>query len=599
MVATSTSLDFTAGDLVISAVGDGASTGSYTDNQASPIVLEEITTAGAIVAAMELPQTTTTNANGVTENAISGEYGSSSEGLLSLSADGQSLVIAGYAVNANTYNSGGAAVYGNAALAQSTSVPNGAYTAVARVIADVNYNGVVDTSTALYNVFNENNPRSVATVNGSTFYISGQGLKGDTTQGVFEATDGASSATAIDTSTDTRAVEIYNGELYVSRDSKQGTGGTSNISVYGTNLPNSATAPTDLSGIAGTVTLTAAQENTVNSGAVGTTIHLSPESYFFANATTLYVADGGIPKEGGIGDGGLQKWTYNGSKWMLDYTISQGLNLVANTASAGTTGLIGLTGKVVGTTVELFATNTTVNDLDQTYVFGATDVLGATTAASDGASDVFSVLVTAPADTNIRGIAFAPTIACYCSGTMISALAGEQAVEDLRIGDILLTARGEQRPIKWIGRRSYAGRFLAANPGIKPIRFRAGSLGGGLPQRDLLVSPDHAMFLHGILVPAKALVNGGTIRQEHGLDRVDYYHVELDSHDIILAEGAASETFLDDDSRGMFHNAAEYAALYPDAPAQHGFCTQRFDSGHEVEAVRQALAAISVDAAAA
>ncbi len=599
MVATSTSLDFTDGDLVISAVGDGASTGSYTDNQASPIVLEEITTAGAIVAAMELPQTTTTNANGVTENAISGEYGSSSEGLLSLSADGQSLVIAGYAVNANTYNSGGAAVYGNAALAQSTSVPNGAYTAVARVVADVNYSGVVDTSTALYNVFNENNPRSVATVNGSTFYISGQGLKGDTTQGVVEATDGASSATAIDTSTDTRAVEIYNGELYVSRDSKQGTGGTSNISVYGTNLPNSATAPTDLSGIAGTVTLTAAQENTVNSGAVGTTIHLSPESYFFANATTLYVADGGIPKEGRIGDGGLQKWTYNGSKWMLDYTISQGLNLVANTASAGTTGLIGLTGKVVGTTVELFATNTTVNDLDQTYVFGATDVLGATTAASDGANDVFSVLVTAPADTNIRGIAFAPTIACYCSGTMISALAGEQAVEDLRIGDILLTARGEQRPIKWIGRRSYAGRFLAANPGIKPIRFRAGLLGGGLPQRDLLVSPDHAMFLHGILVPAKALVNGGTIRQEHGLDRVDYYHVELDSHDIILAEGAASETFLDDDSRGIFHNAAEYAALYPDAPAQRGFCTQRFDSGHEVEAVRQALAAISVDAAAA
>jgi autotransporter passenger strand-loop-strand repeat protein len=403
---------FTSGDLVISVYGDGDGSGTYTDNQAAPITLEELNTNGTIVGQLVLPETTTVR-NGVTEYAISGEYGSSSEGTLELSADGQSLVIAGYGVNDVTYNTGGAAVYGDARLAQSTSVKGGTYTAVARVIADISYNGTVDTSTALYNIANTNNPRSVSTVNGTSFYVTAQGVKGDTTQGVFYAQDGASSATAIDTSTDTRTAEIYNGELYVSRDSTQGTSGTSNISDYGTTLPKTATTPTTLVGIGGTVTLTAAQENTVNSSAVGTTVHLSPENFFFANATTLYVADSGNPKEGGLGDGGLQKWTLANGTWTLDYTLSAGLNLVADTATSGTTGLIGLTGVVVGNTVELYTTNSTLGDLDQTYLFGIDDTLTATTETGE----TFTTLVTAAADTNIRGIAFAPTAAAVTPTT--------------------------------------------------------------------------------------------------------------------------------------------------------------------------------------
>lgn len=76
---------------------------------------------------------------------------------------------------------------------------------------------MVDTSTALYGVFSTNNPRSVATVDGTSFYVSGQGVKGDTTGGVFLARKGASTATAIDASTDTRSVEIVDGRLYVGR----------------------------------------------------------------------------------------------------------------------------------------------------------------------------------------------------------------------------------------------------------------------------------------------------------------------------------------------------------------------------------------------
>jgi hypothetical protein len=139
----------------------------------------------------------------------------------------------------------------------------------------------------------------------------------------------------------------------------------------------------------------------------------------------------------------------------------------------------------------------------------------------------------------------------------------------------------------------YAGRFLAANPNVHPIRFHAGSLGTGLPRRDLLVSPEHAMFLGGVLIPARCLVNGSTIVQERGLERVDYFHVELDTHDVLLAEGAPSESYLDDDSRGMFHNVSEFAALYPDAPDPGLFCAPKVDEGYELEAIRQRLSVVA------
>ncbi len=114
-----------------------------------------------------LSQTTMGN-----QYAISGEYGSSSEGTLQLSGNGQYLTIMGYGVNANTFNTGGTAVYGTAALAQSQS------SQVARVVALISANGSVDSSTALTNVFSGNNPRSVYTVNGTSFYVSGQGTSG-------------------------------------------------------------------------------------------------------------------------------------------------------------------------------------------------------------------------------------------------------------------------------------------------------------------------------------------------------------------------------------------------------------------------------------
>ena len=169
---------------------------------------------------------------------------------------------------------------------------------------------------------------------------------------------------------------------------------------------------------------------------------------------------------------------------------------------------------------------------------------------------------------------------CYCPGTLIRTEAGDVPVEHLAAGDIVVTASGAPRPVRWVGRRSYAARFAATNPALRPVVFRQGSLGSGLPLRDLSVSPEHAMFVDGVLVPARLLVNDATIVQERSRGDVHYIHVELDSHDLLLAEGTASESFVDDGSRGMFHNAAEFHALYPDAaPDQAAYCAPRVEDG--------------------
>jgi len=104
---------------------------------------------------------------------------------------------------------------------------------------------------------------------------------------------------------------------------------------------------------------------------------------------------------------------------------------------------------------------------------------------------------------------------------------------------------------------------VAANAQLRPVRIRAGALADGLPRRDLLVSPQHAMLVEGVLVPAATLVNGRTILREPVTGPLSYLHVELAEGELILAEGAATESFLDHDSRGLFQNAAQYAVLYP------------------------------------
>jgi hypothetical protein len=226
---------------------------------------------------------------------------------------------------------------------------------------------------------------------------------------------------------------------------------------------------------------------------------------------------------------------------------------------------------------------------------GASEVTVVDTAHGNAVVD--NLVAFSSASTAGVALAQIDTTPCYCRGTLIATVDGDVAVETLAIGDRVLTMSGAARPIKWIGRRSFGGRFVMGRKDILPICIKAGALADQVPRRDLWISPHHAMFftdmsLGGMLIEAKDLINGVSIVQTQGVESVEYFHIELDTHDVIIAEGALSESFLDDDSRGMFHNAHEYPTHYPqDAAAGLApYCAPRYDDGYEVEAVRGRLA---------
>lgn len=183
--------------------------------------------------------------------------------------------------------------------------------------------------------------------------------------------------------------------------------------------------------------------------------------------------------------------------------------------------------------------------------------------------------------------------ACYCAGTRLRLLGGETAVENLAIGDRLISADGIEVAVKWIGWRRVDVTAVPAPERVLPIRITKDALDDGVPRRDLFVSPDHGLYLDGILIPAFALCNGATITQ-HDVDEVTYYHVECERHTVLLAEGVPAESYLDTGNRSFFTNAPGAVALHPDLAAQayrDGAVAPSASSGEAVEAVRRRLMA--------
>lgn len=142
-------------------------------------------------------------------------------------------------------------------------------------------------------------------------------------------------------------------------------------------------------------------------------------------------------------------------------------------------------------------------------------------------------------------------VVCFVAGTAIRTDRGETPIERLKVGDLVVTASGERRPVRWIG-CTLIDCTAASDPcAVQPIRITAGSVGMGQPARDLLVSPDHCILFDDVLIPAKHLTNGATIRQEP-VASVEYWHVELDRHDALLAEGLPAESYRDCGMGGFF-----------------------------------------------
>lgn len=188
---------------------------------------------------------------------------------------------------------------------------------------------------------------------------------------------------------------------------------------------------------------------------------------------------------------------------------------------------------------------------------------------------------------------------CFAAGTRILARRGaagklvETRVETLAEGDAVALAAGGTAPICWIGHRRLDLRRHPRPETAQPVLIEAGAIAEAMPRRDLLLSPDHALFLGGHLIPAKALINGTTIRQV-ARRAITYYHVELPAHAVLYAEGVPAESYLETGNRGAFANGGEATILHPDFAQtlrERAGCAPFAEHGPAVAAVRAAILA--------
>ncbi len=195
---------------------------------------------------------------------------------------------------------------------------------------------------------------------------------------------------------------------------------------------------------------------------------------------------------------------------------------------------------------------------------------------------------------NVLGFSIASNagLACFAAGTRIRTPRGDVPVEALRAGrDSVITASSAVAPIRWIGTRSVIPARFARPAEVLPVRILRGALAPGRPARDLYLSPDHAVLLDGVLIPVRYLVNGRSIAPV-AVAQVRYCHVELDRHDVILAEGQPAETYLDTGNRAAFarsgHRRAASVAAARGIWARRG-CAPLLLAGPRLIAVRRRL----------
>jgi hypothetical protein len=165
---------------------------------------------------------------------------------------------------------------------------------------------------------------------------------------------------------------------------------------------------------------------------------------------------------------------------------------------------------------------------------------------------------------------------CFLRGTQIWTPSGEKAIDDLQVNDLVVTSSGEAKPIQWVWRRRFerqSGQKWAE--AIVPIRVARSALGPNTPHRDLYLSRYHCLYLDGVLIPAVDLMNDSTIARidATNLREIEYFHIKLERHSMIYAEGAACETLqaitaVNSEEREF----EEYRRLYgepslPDEPA--------------------------------
>jgi T5SS/PEP-CTERM-associated repeat protein len=283
----------------------------------------------------------------------------------------------------------------------------------------------------------------------------------------------------------------------------------------------------------------------------------------------------------------------------LQAAVGSGQTLTFGAAALATLDDVGafqgtITGFAVGDILDLASTEATGalwNDGTLTLATaGAPIVLNV---AGDYAANAFSVKSDMLGGTDVE---LGVSVACFAAGTRIRTPSGLRDVAALSVGDHVLTLSGAIKPIRWLGNRHVDCRRHPDPRAVWPVRVCRDAFGPGAPLRDLFLSPDHAVYAEGVLIPVKHLLNGSTIRQEQWAS-VIYYHLELDEHDVVLAEDLPAETFLDTGNRGVFAVVQRHAEIPSDSISwrweAQGYAPLRI-TGAEVERVKRRLMPIAI-----
>jgi hypothetical protein len=220
------------------------------------------------------------------------------------------------------------------------------------------------------------------------------------------------------------------------------------------------------------------------------------------------------------------------------------------------------------------ATVTDQYDIPSQVALGADIGDWAATVSGDsyGYNDEGQAAVVTPTDLQEMNVIGYDLVACYLPDTRIATPSGEVPVQNLAVGDMILTHRGDAKPIIWIGK----GKALATRGrrnAATPVTVRKGALGPNVPNSDLRITKGHALYLDGVLIPVEFLVNHRSIVWDDRAQEVMVYHVELAVHAVLVANGAPAESFRDDGNRWLFQNndtSQHQPAKLPCAPVLTG-----------------------------
>ncbi len=178
---------------------------------------------------------------------------------------------------------------------------------------------------------------------------------------------------------------------------------------------------------------------------------------------------------------------------------------------------------------------------------------------------------------------------CFASGTLIRTTRGDVAVETLTMDDVAITRDGRRKPIRWIGHRHVRCDDHPEPRKVWPVRVAAGTFGNGLPYADLWLSRNHALCLENCLIPVRGLLDENRVAQIRQAE-VTYWHVEVDGHDVLLANGLPAESYLDTGNRRGFEKAGVALLHFDEEPAAAydgaGYCLPLIESGPRLSEIR-------------